>query len=72
MVMWGVGALQEVGHLVAARKCGVRVPGNVVVFGRARRERRIGETRYALRAVLRGGFGKCGGMYAPARTCRRS
>ncbi len=60
-------ALHEVGHMLPAKKFGVLVPDYAVGFGPALWKKKIGETTYALRAVLLGGYVKIVGMYAPAR-----
>lgn len=60
-------ALHEVGHMLPAKKFGVLVPDYAVGFGPALWKKKIGETTYALRAILLGGYVKIIGMYAPAR-----
>ena len=60
-------ALHEVGHMVPAKKFGVLVPDYAVGFGPALWKKKIGDTTYALRAILLGGYVKIVGMYAPAR-----
>ena len=60
-------ALQEVGHMLPAKKFGVLVPDYAVGFGPALWKKKIGDTTYALRAILLGGYVKIVGMYAPAR-----
>ena len=60
-------ALHEVGHMLPAKKFGVLVPDYAVGFGPALWKKRIGDTTYALRAILLGGYVKIVGMYAPAR-----
>ena len=60
-------ALHEVGHMLPAKKFGVLVPDYAVGFGPALWKKKIGDTTYALRAVLLGGYVKIVGMYAPAR-----
>ena len=60
-------ALHEVGHMLPAKKFGVLVPDYAVGFGPALWKKKIGETTYALRAILLGGYVKIVGMYAPAR-----
>lgn len=65
-------ALHEVGHMVPAKKFGVLVPDYAVGFGPALWKKKIGETTYALRAVLLGGYVKILGMYPPAREGART
>ena len=60
-------ALHEVGHMLPAKKFGVLVPDYAVGFGPALWKKKIGDTTYALRAILLGGYVKIVGMYAPAR-----
>ena len=60
-------ALHEVGHMLPAKKFGVLVPDYAVGFGPALWKKKIGDTTYALRAILLGGYVKIIGMYAPAR-----
>ena len=59
-------ALHEVGHMLPAKKFGVLVPDYAVGFGPALWKKKIGDTTYALRAILLGGYVKIVGMYAPA------
>ena len=60
-------ALHEVGHLVPAKKFGVRVSDYAVGFGPSLWSKRIGETLYAIRAIPVGGYIRMIGMYPPAR-----
>ena len=60
-------ALHEVGHMLPAKKFGVLVPDYAVGFGPALWKKKVGDTTYALRAILLGGYVKIVGMYAPAR-----
>lgn len=60
-------ALHEVGHLVPAKKYGVRVSDYAVGFGPSLWSKRIGETLYAIRAIPLGGYIRMIGMYPPAR-----
>ena len=64
-------ALHELGHMIPAKKFGVLVPDYAVGFGPALWKKKIGETTYALRAILLGGYVKIIGMYAPARAGTR-
>jgi membrane-associated protease RseP (regulator of RpoE activity) len=58
-------ALHEVGHLVPAKKFGVKVTQYFVGFGRTIWSRRRGETEYGLKAVPLGGYVKLVGMLPP-------
>ncbi len=60
-------ALHEVGHLVPAKKFGVRVPQYMVGFGPTVWSRRRGETEYGIKAVPLGGFVKMIGMFPPRK-----
>ncbi len=53
--------------MLPAKKFGVLVPDYAVGFGPALWKKKIGDTTYALRAILLGGYVKIVGMYAPAR-----
>ena len=64
-------ALHELGHMIPAKKFGVLVPDYAVGFGPALWKKKIGETTYALRVILLGGYVKIIGMYAPARAGTR-
>ena len=59
-------ALHEVGHLLPAKKFGVRVPQYMVGFGPTVFSRRRGETEYGIKAVPLGGYIRMIGMYPPA------
>lgn len=60
-------ALHEVGHLVPAKRFGVKVTQYMVGFGPTLFSRRRGETEYGLKAVPLGGYIRMIGMYAPAQ-----
>ncbi len=60
-------ALHEVGHLVPAKRFGVKVSEYFVGFGPTLWSRRRGETEYGLKAVPLGGYVRMVGMYPPAR-----
>ncbi|MFV0253839.1 MAG: M50 family metallopeptidase [Beutenbergiaceae bacterium] len=60
-------ALHEVGHLLPAKKFGVRVPQYFVGFGPTIWSTRKGETEYGLKAIPLGGFVRLVGMFPPAR-----
>src|SRR6476620_7174806 len=59
-------ALHEVGHLVPAKRFGVRVTQYMVGFGPTLWSRRRGETEYGVKAVPLGGYVKLVGMLPPA------
>ena len=58
-------ALHEVGHLVPAKRFGVRVTQYMVGFGPTVWSRRRGETEYGLKAVPLGGYIRMIGMFPP-------
>ncbi|WP_127571083.1 M50 family metallopeptidase [Georgenia faecalis] len=59
-------ALHEVGHLVPAKRFGVRVSQYMVGFGKTVWSRTRGETEYGIKAVPLGGYVRMIGMYPPA------
>ena len=59
-------ALHEVGHMVPAKKFGVRVSHYFVGFGPTLWSRTKGETEYGLKAIPLGGYVRLVGMYPPA------
>ncbi|SDQ76600.1 RIP metalloprotease [Quadrisphaera sp. DSM 44207] len=59
-------ALHEVGHLLPAKRFGVRVTQYMVGFGPTLWSRRRGETEYGVKAVPLGGYVRMVGMFAPA------
>ncbi len=67
-VVIGVGAsiaLHEVGHLLPAKKFGVKVTQYMVGFGPTIWSRKRGETEYGLKAVPLGGYIRMIGMFPP-------
>lgn len=60
-------ALHEVGHLLPAKRFGVRVPQYFVGFGPTLWSRRRGETEYGIKAIPLGGYVRLVGMFPPAR-----
>ncbi len=60
-------ALHEVGHLVPAKKFGVKVTRYMVGFGPTVWSTRRGETEYGAKAIPLGGYVRMIGMYPPAR-----
>ncbi len=63
--------LHEFGHLIPAKRFGVKVTEYAVGFGPHVWKRQIGETRYAIRAIPLGGFIRMIGMYAPGRADKK-
>ncbi len=59
-------ALHEVGHMVPAKKFGVRVPQYMVGFGPTLWSKVRGETEYGIKAIPMGGYIRMIGMYPPA------
>jgi len=60
-------ALHELGHLVPAKRFGVRVGQYMVGFGPTLWSRRRGETEYGVKAIPLGGYISMAGMYPPSR-----
>jgi membrane-associated protease RseP (regulator of RpoE activity) len=59
--------LHECGHMVPAKRFGVRVPQFFVGFGKTVWSTRRGETEYGLKAFPLGGYVKLVGMLPPAK-----
>ncbi|MGX1701416.1 M50 family metallopeptidase [Microbacterium sp. NPDC055357] len=59
-------ALHEIGHLVPAKRFGVRVGQYMVGFGPTLWSRRRGETEYGVKAIPLGGYISMAGMYPPS------
>ena len=59
-------ALHEVGHMVPAKRFGVRVSRYMVGFGPTLWSRTRGETEYGLKAIPLGGYVRLIGMFPPA------
>ena len=67
-IVLGVGvsiALHEIGHLVPAKRFGVKVTQYMVGFGPTVWSRRRGETEYGLKAIPLGGYIRMIGMFPP-------
>ena len=60
-------ALHEIGHLVPAKKFGVRVTDYMVGFGPTIWSKAKGETRYGLKAFPVGGYIRMIGMLPPGK-----
>ncbi|MFI8594705.1 M50 family metallopeptidase [Microbacterium sp. NPDC078428] len=58
-------ALHEIGHLVPAKRFGVRVGQYMIGFGPTLFSRRRGETEYGVKALPIGGYISMAGMYPP-------
>ena len=58
--------LHEIGHMVPAKRFGVRVSHYMVGFGPTLWSRTRGETEYGLKAIPLGGYVRLVGMYPPA------
>ncbi|WP_298459608.1 RIP metalloprotease [uncultured Cellulomonas sp.] len=58
-------ALHEVGHMVPAKRFGVRVSQYMVGFGPTLWSRTRGETEYGIKAIPLGGYVRLVGMYPP-------
>lgn len=65
-------ALHEIGHLVPAKRFGVRVTQYMVGFGPTVLSRRRGETEYGVKAIPMGGYIRMIGMVPPGAQGRRS
>ena len=59
-------ALHELGHLVPAKRFGVRVGKYMIGFGPTLWSRRRGETEYGFKAIPLGGYISMAGMYPPS------
>ncbi len=59
--------LHEIGHLVPAKKFGVKVGQYMIGFGPTIWSRKYGETQYGIKALPLGGYISMAGMFPPAR-----
>jgi len=59
-------ALHEMGHLLPAKKFGVRVGQYMIGFGPTIWSKRKGETEYGVKAIPLGGYISMAGMYPPS------
>jgi len=64
-------ALHEIGHLVPAKKFGVRVTQYMVGFGPTLLSRRRGDTEYGIKAIPLGGYIRMIGMVPPRTDGKR-
>lgn len=60
--------LHEIGHLIPAKKFGVKVGQYMIGFGPTLFSRKKGETEYGIKAVPLGGYISMAGMYPPAKS----
>ena len=60
-------ALHEIGHMVPAKKFGVKVTQYMVGFGPTLWSRKKGDTEYGIKAIPLGGYIRMIGMVPPAR-----
>lgn len=67
VLIGGSIALHEVGHMVPAKRFGVKVTEFAVGFGPTLLRRQLGETSFRLRLLPVGGFIRMIGMYSPNR-----
>ena len=65
VLLFSIG-LHEIGHMVPAKRFGVRVSQYMVGFGPTLWSKTKGETEYGLKAIPLGGYVRLVGMYAPA------
>jgi membrane-associated protease RseP (regulator of RpoE activity) len=65
-------ALHEIGHMVPAKRFGVRVTQYMVGFGPTLWSRRKGETEYGVKAIPMGGYIRMIGMVPPRVDGKRS
>lgn len=59
--------LHEIGHLVPAKRFGVKVGQYMIGFGPTIWSRKFGETQYGVKALPLGGYISMAGMFPPAR-----
>ncbi len=64
-------ALHELGHLIPAKRFGVKVTHYMVGFGPTLFSRRRGETEYGIKALPLGGYIAMPGMYPPVEATNR-
>ena len=69
----GIGlsvALHELGHMIPAKRFGVKVPEYFIGFGPRLWSVKRGETEYGVKAIWLGGYVKLLGMVPPAKPGR--
>lgn len=70
IILIGLGisiGLHEIGHLVPAKKFGVKVGQYMIGFGPTIWKRKRGETEYGIKALPLGGYISMAGMFPPAK-----
>ncbi len=70
LMVLGIGlsiGLHEIGHLLPAKRFGLRVPQYMIGFGPTLFSRRIGETEYGVKAIPLGGYIRMIGMFPPRK-----
>lgn len=70
IILVGIGlsiGLHEVGHLLPAKKFGLRVPKYMIGFGPTLWSKKRGETEYGFKLLPLGGYITMIGMYPPAK-----
>ena len=65
-IMFSV-AWHELGHYLAARKFGIKVPEFFVGFGKTVWSRKSGETEFGIKMIPLGGYVRMIGMLPPAK-----
>ena len=64
--------LHELGHLIPAKRFGVRVTQYMIGFGKTIFSRRRGETEYGVKMIPLGGYISMVGMFPPAKASKRA
>ena len=70
LILLGIGfsiGWHELGHLIPAKRFGVKVPKYMIGFGTTLFSRKRGETEYGIKAIPLGGYITMIGMYPPAK-----
>ena len=70
LILAGIGisiGWHELGHLLPAKRFGVKVPKYMIGFGTTLFSRKRGETEYGIKAIPLGGYITMIGMYPPAK-----
>ncbi len=70
LIVIGIGVpfsigLHEIGHLVPAKKFGIKCPQYMIGFGPTIWSRQVGETEYGVKAIPLGGYVRMLGMFPP-------
>ncbi len=64
--------LHEIGHLIPAKKFGVKVGQYMIGFGPTLWSKKVGETEYGVKAIPLGGYISMAGMFPPAKAGGRA